>query len=130
MGGGTDKLLLRPIVAHVPVHVVSVANVREHWSVRARRANKHRWSAYWALLAVRAEAPAVPLVVTLTRLQPPRGRHMDGDNLQMSLKAVRDGVAEYLEIDDGSSGIEWKYAQRRADIWGCEILIEEKSNVV
>jgi hypothetical protein len=41
------------------------------------------------------------------------GRALDGDNLQRALKAVRDGVADALGIDDGDSRIEWQYGQRR-----------------
>ncbi|MBE0568400.1 MAG: hypothetical protein IH577_01830 [Deltaproteobacteria bacterium] len=48
--------------------------------------------------------------VTLTRIAP---RALDTDNLASGLKAIRDGVADALEIDDGSSLIEWRYAQEK-----------------
>ena len=48
--------------------------------------------------------------VTLTRIAP---RKLDCDNLRGALKAVRDGVADWLGVDDGSERITWKYAQER-----------------
>ncbi len=50
------------------------------------------------------------VVVALTRIAP---RDLDTDNLASGLKAVRDGVADALGVDDGSSRIEWRYAQER-----------------
>ena len=50
------------------------------------------------------------VVVVLTRIAP---RDLDTDNLASGLKAVRDGVADALGMDDGSSRIEWRYAQER-----------------
>jgi hypothetical protein len=37
---------------------------------------------------------------------------LDGDNLQSGFKAVRDGVADWLGVDDGSGLIDWQYCQR------------------
>jgi hypothetical protein len=39
---------------------------------------------------------------------------LDGDNLQSGFKAVRDGVADWLGVDDGNSLVDWQYAQRSA----------------
>jgi hypothetical protein len=49
--------------------------------------------------------------ITLTRIAP---RALDTDNLSSGLKAVRDGVADALNVDDGSSHIQWRYAQERS----------------
>ncbi len=38
---------------------------------------------------------------------------------------VRDGVADFLGMDDGSPLLEWKYDQRKAAAFGVEIKIEE-----
>lgn len=48
--------------------------------------------------------------MTLTRIAP---RELDGDNLQSSLKACRDGVADWLGVDDRDPRVTWSYAQRR-----------------
>jgi hypothetical protein len=51
----------------------------------------------------------LPVTVVLTRIAP---RRLDGDNLQSGFKAVRDGVADWLGVDDGSSLVDWQYFQR------------------
>ena len=87
----------------------SVANLREHWSVKARRAKCHRGATYLQLRA-RALEHAVPCTVTLTRIAP---RPLDGDNLQSSLKACRDGIADFLKVDDRDPRVTWVYAQEK-----------------
>ena len=39
---------------------------------------------------------------------------LDGDNLQSGFKAVRDGVADWLGVDDGHHLVDWQYKQRSA----------------
>jgi len=95
----------------LPVRTWSEANQRGHWGKRARRAKKQREA---ARLLVRAARIAIPksgsVAITLTRIAP---RVLDTDNLASGLKAVRDGVADALGVDDGSFRIEWRYAQER-----------------
>lgn len=95
----------------LPIRTWSEANLRIHWGKRARRAKKQRQA---ARLFVRAARPALPatgaIAVTLTRIAP---RVLDTDNLASGLKAVRDGVADALGVNDGSSRIEWRYAQEK-----------------
>jgi hypothetical protein len=52
-----------------------------------------------------------PYTVMLSRVAP---RKLDDDNLRGALKAVRDGVADALGLDDRHPLIEWHYAQDRA----------------
>jgi hypothetical protein len=40
-------------------------------------------------------------------------RALDGDNLQSAFKAVRDGVADWLGVDDGHKNLDWQYYQRK-----------------
>lgn len=87
---------------------VSITNQREHWAVRARRAKRHRLDAYHLLWHENPKPPAPPVRVQLTRIAP---RRLDDDNLRGALKAVRDGVADYLNIDDGDARVTWEYAQ-------------------
>jgi hypothetical protein len=93
------------------LRTVNSQNVREHWSKRAARAKQHRVQA-WAELRAADNAPRCigPVTVTLTRIAP---RRMDDDGAIASLKAVRDGVADWLGIDDGSNLITWRYAQTK-----------------
>lgn len=92
---------------------MSVLNVREHWAARARRAKRHRNDAF---LNMRAAAMAFPLpcVVMLTRISP---RSLDlGDNLNSSMKNCRDGVADWLKVDDSDPRVQWGYAQRKGRV--------------
>jgi hypothetical protein len=79
----------------VPVQTVSEANRTDKWA-RVERTKNQRRAAFSAL--VRSPPVWAPVIVVLTRRSP---RHLDSDNLARSLKAVRDGVADWLEIDDG-----------------------------
>ena len=98
------------IEATINIKSVSVANLRMHWAVKAKLAKAHRNAARLALMSVAPEAPELPLTVVLTRCGP---RTLDTDNLASSLKAVRDGVADWLGVDDGSAQLDWQYAQRK-----------------
>ena len=51
-------------------------------------------------------------------------RSLDGDNLQRAFKAVRDGVADALEMDDGDSKISWAYDQVKDSEYGIDIIVE------
>lgn len=96
------------IVAVLPIRAHSTLNAREHWAVRSRRAKSHRETAHWALKS--NAAPALPCVVTLTRVAP---RDLDTDNLAASMKNVRDGVADWLGVDDRDARVTWRCEQRR-----------------
>jgi hypothetical protein len=95
--------------AQFPLKTVSTLNEREHWAARSRRAKQHRSETFMQLRCA-ALGHSVPCAVTLTRIAP---RALDGDNLQASLKNVRDGVADFLKVDDRDSRVTWAYAQRR-----------------
>lgn len=93
----------------LPIKIVSTANLREHWSKRAKRAKLHRESMVLALTAEVRARPAMPCIVTLTRIAP---RELDDDNLASGMKAARDGVADWLGIDDRDPRVTWRYAQK------------------
>lgn len=88
----------------------SVANLRENWRVKAARAKAQRFETWVSMAQSRRPQLVLPAVITITRIAP---RQLDGDNLQSACKAVRDGVADWLHIDDGSKDLEWKYMQRK-----------------
>ena len=92
-----------------PMELPSVANLREHWRPKAERAKRHRGETYLQL-RTRALEHSVPCTVKLTRIAP---RPLDGDNLQSSLKACRDGVADFLKVDDRDARVQWLYAQEK-----------------
>ncbi len=99
------------IVAHIPVRITSTPNERLHWTVKARRVKAQRSASFMALRAAYRAPPDWPrMKVTLTRIAP---RAMDSDNLAAGFKGVRDGVADFLKIDDGSGRVTWEYGQMK-----------------
>lgn len=90
--------------------VVSGANLREHWARRAKRAADHRKRAWLACFGITSWVPFAPVTVTLTRVAP---RALDDDNLAYAFKAVRDGVADALQVRDNDPRIVWNYTQEK-----------------
>lgn len=103
------------ITCHLPIKTVSEANRRDHWAVKAKRAKSQRHTA--AMLVPRF---GLPCVVTLVRIGP---KALDTDNLAGALKAVRDGVADRLGVQDNDPRVTWKYDQKRGP-YGVEITLE------
>lgn len=86
-------------------------NEREHPQVKARRVAHERGVTRLAMSAPCAQyrsRPPEQLTITLTRVGP---RRMDSDNSCGALKAVRDGVADALSLDDGDPRLTWEYRQ-------------------
>lgn len=104
-------------MTELPLRIESVANKREHWSARARRTKAHR------LAALAVPTHPLPCIVTLTRVGP---RKLDDDNLASGFKALRDGIADRLGVDDGDSRVTWRYAQVRgkAKEYAARVTIE------
>ena len=99
------------IVVDIPVRIISEANSRQHWRKAAARKKLHRQTARLVLQQyARPMGEAERFTITLTRVAP---RKLDDDNLASGFKAVRDGVADWLGIDDGSPRIKWQYAQHK-----------------
>jgi hypothetical protein len=100
----------------LPLRLVSVANVREAWQARARRTKLHRNA------AVAVPRVPLPVLVTITRLGP---RALDDDNLSSSAKALRDGIAARLGVDDGRTDlIRFRYAQEKSKAYGVRVTLE------
>ena len=108
------------IEVEMDMKVVSMANMRMHWAVKAKLVKSQRQRAFNALASVAAPLPP-PCTIVLTRVAP---RALDGDNLQSGFKAVRDGVADWLGIDDGDSRIDWQYKQRPGGVKEYKVEIE------
>lgn len=104
----------------LPVEVVSEMNRRDHWAKRYRRAKNQKQIAF---TLTRSHArlfwdrmmneDRLRLIVTMTRIMRRRQRPFDSDNLAAAFKAVRDGVAKALGIDDGCNQVDWRYGQER-----------------
>ena len=115
------------IVCTIPLRLCSLANQREHWTVRMRRARAQRAAAYHATALTLPHEPTrglkPPLTIAITRVGK---RELDSDNLAISAKHVRDGIADALGIDDGSELLAWCYAQEIGRDYAVRIEIEEK----
>lgn len=102
----------------IPLRTVSESNQREHWATRAKRVKMQRSTVFYELgapWAQRTLRESRPLVVLLTRIAP---RSLDDGNLEASLKAVQDAVADWLAGGYGTGqdrqpGLRWRYAQHR-----------------
>lgn len=115
----------RELVTTIPIRTKSEANGRDHWAKKAKRVKAQRSTVglvVSGLLSLQGHV-GFPCTVTLTRIAPSRG--LDSDNLTISLKACRDGVADALKVDDGHPQVTWAYAQRRGapKQWGVEVRI-------
>jgi hypothetical protein len=95
----------------LPIKTVSVANKREHWATRASRAKRHRGQV-WAEMRYHFGQPNFlsNVRVKLVRIAP---RQLDDDNLRSAFKSARDGIADWLKIDDGDPRVTWDYGQER-----------------
>lgn len=94
------------------IRVVSEANAHEHWRARARRAKDQRGTTRLACQARWGAPPSPPLHVLLTRIAP---RELDSDNLAGAFKHVRDGIADWLGINDRDKRVVWEYAQEKGE---------------
>lgn len=92
------------IEVELPLRVESESNGREHWAVKAKRTRLQRHTAC-ALVPFHP----LPCVVTLIRIAP---RALDDDNLAGGFKAIRDGIADRLGVNDRDPRVQWRYAQR------------------
>lgn len=107
-----------PCCIDVPgLRTVPGMNTREHHMARHRRVRSEKAAVLWLLTG--KPKPALPCVVTLTRLAPSSG--LDDDNLAGALKSVRDAVAAWLGVDDKLVGVVRYVNQQRRAPWGVRI---------
>ena len=111
------------------VETQSEANNREHWVLKAKRAAIQRREAHEAMNAWFLGKPGrrvkYPCSITITRVSP---RGLDDDNLARSAKAIRDGLADSLRIDDRSPSVKWLYEQKRdGKLKAVQVRIEERN---
>jgi len=96
----------------LPLKTQSTSNLREHWAAKAKRMKPQRDGACLMVKSKIRELGSTRLVVLLTRIAP---LELDDDNLRGALKAVRDGVASALRVDDRSPLVRWDYGQRKGE---------------
>ena len=98
------------------LQTVSEANPKRagKWWEKSKRTKHQRATTIIVLNAKmgRRAIPEGPLDVTLERIAPSDG--LDDDNLRPALKAVRDGVADFLGLkSDRDPRVAWHYHQSR-----------------
>lgn len=108
----------------IPLRLPSLANMRGHWSQKARVVKTQRQTVTVYLGG--KPRPPFPVTVALTRIAP---RKLDVDNGVSSLKAVQDAVAAWLGVDDADPRVTWAYAQRAggAKVYAVEVVIVARS---
>jgi hypothetical protein len=115
------------VETELPIRTWSVNGSRGHWSRFHKRAKEQRTATHAAVRSLILGAlirPRLPVVVTLTRLAP---RALDDDNLRGSLKALRDGVADAMGVNDNDPAVTWEYGQdRRSKSYAVRVRIEER----
>lgn len=116
------------IVAIPGLRLANTLNTREHWRRKADAAKRQRHTV--ALVLRTHPKPLGPVVVTIVRVAP---RSLDSDNLAGACKSVRDGVADWLGVDDGVAerrgDVVWQVAHRKGGVgeYGVEIRVEAVS---
>lgn len=112
----------------LPFKVLSRANdhTSNHWSSRAKTSKAHRQGATLALSAYRRQLRAMldstGLVVRVVRIAP---RELDShDNLGMALKAITDGVADALAVNDRDQRVAFVPDAERGP-WGARVEFYE-----
>lgn len=106
--------MIKTIEWQIPIHTVSEANTQEHWTKKKKR---HDLQKRWIWLFFKKERPDIsfPCHIKLTRI----GKKMlDSDNLPVSMKWIRDTVADTLIPGkapgqaDNDPGLSWEYDQQ------------------
>lgn len=100
-------------VFEVPTKTVSEMNRIEHWGAKRRRAKSQRELAKLCC-DVALPSPVARSIRFSTheiKLLRVGGKRMDDDNLASAMKHVRDGIADSVQVDDGSNRIKWRYDQ-------------------
>lgn len=106
--------LVSALALEVPITTKNPTNAREHWGARAKRVKAQRAAVGLMLRAngvgwrLRPLQTGERLHVRLVRVSP---RRMDDDGSIAALKHVRDEVAAFFCVDDGSPLYAWTYAQ-------------------
>lgn len=117
----------------IPIRTTNPLNGSHgHWRVRAARARDERAATAAALAPYRH--PALPVVVTLTRISPGT---LDDDAVPGSMKHARDQIAVWLGLptnkrghaEDRDERVTWRYSQRRGGRgeYAVEVLVEERT---
>lgn len=108
------------VLAMPGLRLYSEANRRDLPLWVAERTRQQRSATRETLLTMAGERPELPVVVSITRIAPDEG--IDDDNLGGACKHVRDGVADWLGVDDRDPRVRWHVASERGP-WGTRVAV-------
>ncbi len=113
-----------PFALELPIHTFSEANLHVHHMERYKLSGDQRPIVAMAMRSHtrrRGFRAQLPCVIRLTRLAPDL---LDvGDNLEMSMKHVRDGVADWLGVNDRTPSVRWEIRQEQQRKAGVRIEV-------
>ena len=98
-----------------PIKTISEANVMEHWTKRHKR-HKQQLLVLNSFLSKIPKSYNFPIKIIITRIAP---RELDSDNLTISVKFIRDRLADFLIPNlakgqaDSDKRLEWVYNQSK-----------------
>lgn len=116
---------MQEINFNIPVKTVSESNLREHWTQRKKRSDTQKLATLCQMIKIKDNI-TFPCTVILTRIGK---RKLDTDNLPISLKHVRDEIANHLIPGlkpgqaDGDSRICWIYQQKTDKNYSIDVKI-------
>lgn len=97
------------VVVELPgLRLVNPLNRRQGWRAVSERGRREKAAVAAALRG--RKPPALPVVVTITRVSPGR---LDSDGAVASAKHCRDAVAAWLGCDDGDERVRWEVTQAK-----------------
>ena len=110
----------------LPIQPVNRNNQRMHWAKLHRLTRAERHAACLITRSVldasaTAKIERLGAIVRLTKIN--KRRFYKGDNLNSSLKAIRDGIADAIGINDGDDRLEWEYDQRTEGRYAVEVEV-------
>jgi hypothetical protein len=101
----------------IPVYTVSEANTNQHWAKKKKRTDLQK---RWIWLIFKRDKPDIklPCLIKLIRIGK---RKLDDDNLPVSVKILRDKIADQIIPGkaagqaDSDSRLSWEYAQEKGE---------------
>lgn len=99
----------------IPIKTVSESNCSEHWAKKRKRYKEQKFMTFISCKD-HINPNTLPCIINMTRIAP---RQLDDDNLPMSMKWIRDEIADLLIPGkargqaDSDPRIKWTYAQEK-----------------
>lgn len=87
-------------------------NARIHWAAKSRATKKYRTTCGWIAKEANIKAPEGQIHIKLT-FCPPDNRKRDRDNMISSIKALFDGLADALGVNDRQFRPTYEYSTDR-----------------